>query len=493
MLFNSHIFILLFLPLVVLFHDLVSRYPKARQAVLLTASLFFYAYWSPWHLTLLVGSILINYGLGELLHKTPSGSQRAKVWLTLGVSFNLLYLCAFKYADFIAEELSFLLPWQIPQLGWILPLGISFYTFQQISYFIDTYQGQIKERDLLSYLTYVSFFPQLIAGPIVRYVDVREAFLSPWTSADHLKERCSGLFLFTIGLAKKVLIADGIAPYVDTLYQAVSEGHSPALLEAWLLVLIYPSQLYFDFSGYSDMAVGLALIFGIHISWNFNSPFRSCSVSEYWQRWHMSLTQCFQRYLFNPIAMSLRHRKSQWVRQTFPFVITLTLIGIWHGAGWTFFIFGFSHGLALAITQVWRSLPLSRRIKLPRSICWALTFLTVVMALVWFRAPDVPSAIRVFCGVLGLEGMAIHPALGISPGEWVRHTYYLFPALHQFSTWAPIVASLPAWLLVMFAPTSQTLLQRFKTNYAFLTFSVILLAICILKINEVSVFLYYQF
>ena len=493
MLFNSHIFIFLFLPLVVLLHDLVSSRPRARQAVLLTASLAFYAYWSPWHLILLVASLLINYGLGELIHKASKSSTSAKTWMSLGVIFNLFYLGVFKYADFIAEQLSFILPWEVPQLGWILPLGISFYTFQQISFLIDTYQGQIKERDLLSYLTYVTFFPQLIAGPIVRYLDVRETLLSPWDGKNHLTERCSGLFLFSIGLAKKVLIADTMAPYVDTIYQAVGTGHSPAFLEAWLLILVYPFQLYFDFSGYSDMAVGLALIFGIHISWNFNAPFRSCSVSEYWQRWHMSLTLCFQRYLFNPMAMALRHRKTIWIRQTLPFVLTLTLIGVWHGSGWTFFLFGFWHGVALALTQVWKSLPLSRRVRLPRLLCWALTFMTVILALVWFRAPDVPSALRVFSGVFGLEGLILHPAMGLASGEWIRHSYYLFPTLFEHSTWAPLLAVFPAWALALFTPTSQHLLERFKTSRLHIVATVTLLTLCILKINEVSVFLYYQF
>lgn len=485
MLFNSHIFILGFLPIAILLHDLCRSHPALRRWVIFGLSMAFYVYWIPWHSVLLLVSLLINLAVGEWLAR-----DRARLPLVLGLVFNLGYLGVFKYADFILENLGVVTQVPLPQLGWVLPLGISFYTFQQMSYLLDIHSGLIKTRRASTFLAYIVFFPQLIAGPIVRYTDVHGHLEKSWGSEEQWLERCRGLFVFVVGLSKKLFIADSIAPYVDTWHAALAEGYQPALLEAWFIVLAYPFQLYFDFSGYSDMAWGLALMFGIRISWNFNSPFHAVNMSDFWQRWHISLSQCFQRYLFNPLAMALRHQPSVWVKQIFPFLITMTLIGFWHGAGWTFILWGFFHGVFLSVAYLnktrWKR-------KLPRRLSWAITFLCVMLVFVWFRSDSVGAALELLSGCFGGNGLVLPRQLVGEASGWVQGSWYLFPALHDHRTWEPILACVPAWLLAWKGPNAMALADGFRLSARHMAWVSLGLVLCLLKINEVSVFLYYQF
>jgi len=489
MLFNSHLFIFIFLPLAILCHDLVSKKPKLRQLTLLLSSLIFYFYWSAQHGLLLLFSLIINYFIGEWLLNKKKRHDSLRTPLTVGLIFNLGLLGLFKYTDFLFNNLGFLFHFNHEDLNWILPLGISFYTFQQISYLLDIQAGFIKERTFLTYMTYVSFFPQLIAGPIVRYTDVFKPLTQTWGSQNDWTKRCQGLFIFSIGLSKKLIIADSIAPYVDQIHTAVNHGHQPAFFEAWFVTLAYPLQLYFDFSGYSDMAYGLALMFGITITQNFNAPFKAKNMSDFWQRWHISLSQCFQRYLFNPLAMSLRHSTNIWLKQIFPFLFTMTLIGFWHGAGWTYIIWGCCHGIFLAIAYLWK---MSHR-KLPSPLSWSITFISILLVFIWFRASTVESALTFFKSLIGMNGIVFPSAFNLGESSWYTSSYYLLPALEGTSTALAISTISLVWGIAFFTPNSIDLGKKFNLSKKYFLLTVSLLFISCLKINEVSVFLYYQF
>ena len=452
----------------------------------------FYAYWSIPHAALMLVSIAVNYFFGyAILHRAKATS---KISLVCGLSFNLLFLGVFKYLNFALENINALLGSNMGAFYWILPLGISFYTFQQMSYLLDLHKGLITESQALKFATYVCFFPQLVAGPIVRYTDISESLSRPWGGESDGFNRCKGLFIFALGCSKKLFIADNIAPYVDTWHKALLEGYQPALLEAWAMAFSYPFQLYFDFSGYSDMAVGLALMFGVNVPYNFNAPFKAKNISDFWQRWHISLSQCFQRYLFTPLAMGLRHQNSIWAKQVLPFMLTMTLIGFWHGAGWTFIIWGFCHGVFLTLAYLWKTSKLGKKKMLGSGGAWALTFFAVMLVFVWFRAENVASALALFKGLFGLNGLVLPKLFSMGQeNAWLRTSYYLFPALHDYRTWDPLLALIPAMLLAQFAPTTQAWADRFRLNRRAMLITTLLLILCLIKINKVSVFLYYQF
>lgn len=493
MLFNSHLFIFLFLPLVIVFHDLLCHKPGWRPAVLLLASLIFYAHWSLGHSVLLILSMLGNYGLGHFLLSLKQKQRPHRHLLVLALCFNFAPLTLFKYTDFVIENLNLAMGLEVSPLGWVLPLGISFYSFQQMSFHLDIYQGQIKQKDLLTFCCYVAFFPQLIAGPIVRYNDVAKGLQQSWGGEEHWSQRCRGFTVFVIGLGKKLWIADPMAPFVDQFHTQLAGGHEPALLEAWLMTLAYPFQLYFDFSGYSDMACGLALMFGLHIPQNFNSPFKAKNISDFWQRWHISLSICFQRYLFNPLAMSLRHHRSLWIKQVLPFMLTMTLIGLWHGSGWTYIIWGGLHGAFLSVAYLWKSSRLSRHFSLQPKCSWALTFLAVMLVFIWFRAENINAALSLYKGLCGIHGMILPALFDLGTEGWLRSSFYLWPCFHEYRTFEPLLAICPAWLIAAWAPNSQQWSQRFKMNKIHLFATSFLLFLCLIKINKVSVFLYYQF
>jgi alginate O-acetyltransferase complex protein AlgI len=490
-LFNSHAFLLLFLPLVLVLHDYFGRQRAGiRQGILLLASLAFYAYWSLPYLGLLLLSVAFNFGIAQRMLQAKG---KSRPWLWFGLCGNLATLGLFKYFDFAIENLNAVLGSNYGLHHWVLPLGISFYTFQQISFLMDIDQGRLKQFNGLTYACYVCFFPQLIAGPIVRYMDVEQDLQSRWDFSKNGLWRCQGIFLLGIGLCKKLFIADSIAPYVDTWHQALSAGHQPAMLEAWLMAVAYPFQLYFDFSGYSDMAVGLGMMFGVRIPFNFNAPFLARNISDFWKRWHISLSECFQRYFFTPLAMSLRHQRLKWARESLPFLLTMTMIGLWHGAGWNYVIWGFIHGVYLVLAYTWKSSKLRKRHPLPRLLSWAITFLAVVFVFVWFRSENIDSALRLIKGLFGGYGIVIPMGI-LNTGEgWLRSSYYLFPALFRYRTWDPILPCFVAAILIFCCPTSQKWCEKFKPNLVTLILTAIMLLFSILKINEVSVFLYYQF
>lgn len=434
----------------------------------------------------MLGSIAVNYAIGKKVHP-----KQGKPWMLLGIILNLVLLGYFKYVGFFLENVSFVLGQSFSIEEILLPLGISFFTFQQISYLIDRYSGMSRDDGLLVYTTFVLFFPQLIAGPIVRYWDIAPQLIKVGEIGLKFENLNRGFYLFAIGLFKKVWVADAIAPYVDTGYHSIETGYAPTLIESWLLALAYPLQIYFDFSGYSDMAFGLALMFGLNIPVNFLSPYKATNMSDFWQRWHISLTQCFQRYLFNPIAMGLRHYKSVWIKIYLPYLLTMSLIGLWHGAGWNFVIWGALHGLFLAIGYHWKT----KRLKgLPKPLAWVWNSFLLMFVFVFFRATDFSSASELIQGMFAFNGVVLPKAFeGWLSLSWVDYSYYLMPTFYEYRTYEPILPCLVAVIVAIGLPNAQELLKQYKPSLRNLGFSAGLTLLSLFAINEVTTFLYYQF
>jgi D-alanyl-lipoteichoic acid acyltransferase DltB (MBOAT superfamily) len=422
MLFNSTAFIVGFLPVVLLGFFLIGALARPIWAVLwlAVASLFFYAWWRPEFALLMFGSILFNYLVGRRINKV-----RSLGLLTFGITGNLLLLGWFKYSGFLAGLVDQLtgLGFPIPQV--ILPLGISFYTFQQIAYLVDARSGDGYEPNLAYYTLFVTFFPHQIAGPIVHHREMLPQFHDPQTFKPRLANLLLGLAAFSIGLFKKVFIADPLGSQALLAYGPASHGVVPMSGDAWFGTLAYALQLYFDFSGYSDMAIGLALMFGIRLPVNFDSPYRAASIIEFWSRWHITLTRFLTAYIYNPIVMSITRRrlaarKPVWrpkhpeaipftVQLAIPTIITMTLAGIWHGAGWQFAVFGLFHGVLLAINHGWRVLRRAAGFRrsygaIGHAVGALVTFAAVVVGTVFFRADSLSHALLVVQSIAGFGG-----------------------------------------------------------------------------------------
>jgi len=434
MLFNSHGFIFVFLPLTLLVFHFLGRRGLVTQALafLIVASLVFYGWWEPRYLILILVSIAANFGLSEALLRTSREKKRRRKWLMIaGVAGNLAALGWFKYADFFISSSNVMLGTDIHLQRILLPLAISFFTFQQVAYLVDTYRNETAERSFLRYALFVTFFPQLIAGPIVHHKEMLPQFVHT-LSGIKLQNLIIGGTIFFFGLFKKVIIADGVSPYSDTVFAMAANGEVLTFLEAWTGALAYSLQLYFDFSGYSDMAIGLARMFGIKLPLNFNSPYKSRNIIDFWRRWHMTLSRFLRDYLYFALG---GNRKGE-ARTYANLMIVMLLGGLWHGAGWTFVLWGALHGIYLLVNHAWQHLlaqrddaALTSRGILKRSIGWLgtmaghlLTLLAVVFAWVLFRAESVDTAANVYAGMIGLNGIAL-------PGEWLQSQATLASAL----------------------------------------------------------------
>lgn len=388
MLFNSYIFVFAFLPIVFVgFYALAPYALKWRVYWLTIASFFFYAWWNPPFLLLLLGSIGVNYTIGHWVGKTKS-----KIPLTLGIIFNLSIIGYFKYfwfilSQFISEDtitnnFDFASP--------LLPLGISFFTFQQIAYLVDRYQVKVKEHNLPEYALFVSFFPQLIAGPIVHQKEILPQLTRKKVPVN-TKYIAMGLACFTLGLTKKTVLADPLGNIARPIFdQSLTETIS--FIDSWIGSLAYTLQLYFDFSGYSDMAIGLGLLFGIKIPLNFASPYKSRSIVEFWRTWHMTLSRFLRDYLYIPLGGNQKGKTRRYIN----LFITMLLGGLWHGAGWTFVIWGALHGLYLCINHFWSY----TKLRIPTLFSWLITFVAVVFAWVIFRAETFDSALTIWQAML---------------------------------------------------------------------------------------------
>ncbi len=394
MLFHSQIFLLAFLPLTLGAYYLLAERRDARVWVLIIASLGFYGYWDLRFLPLLVGSVSANWLLAKAYQRWCFRGL-----VPIGVGFNLTLIGLFKYADFLVDTFAVPFGWTHDPWNIVLPLGISFFTFQQISYLVDLGRGKAPNYRFADYALYVTFFPQLIAGPIVRHNEIIHQFrLSP--RREGMYERASrGCTLLVIGLFKKVILADSLAGISDSLFGRAAEGMALGFAESWLAAGAFGLQIYFDFSGYSDMALGLGLLFGFSLPMNFNAPYVATSISEFWRRWHMTLSRFLRDYLYIPLGGS----RFGLARQAFALSVTMVLGGLWHGAGWTFVAWGGLHGLALAVNHAWRR----TGIALPSALGWLLTMGFVFSAWVLFRAQSFGMALDMLASMAGLNGFEL--------------------------------------------------------------------------------------
>lgn len=410
MLFNSYTFIFLFVPLTLLLTGLARRFAGIRgaSAILVAASLLFYAYHDIRLLALIGGSIVINYALTGQIYKAEG---RKRYWITvLGVVLNLALLAYFKYTNFFLENVAALSGTEISFKKIALPIGISFYTFQQVAYNTDTYSGKIKERDFLSYALFVAFFPQLIAGPIVHHGQIIKQFAAESFGRIKWENILIGASIFGLGLFSKKILADTFAGYATPVFVAADQGEAISFLMAWKGSLSYTFQIYFDFAGYSTMAVGLGRMFGVKLPTNFFSPYKSKNIIEFWRRWHITLSTFLKDYLY--IAMG-GNRKGK-VRRWFNLLATMVLGGLWHGASWNFVIWGTLHGIYLVINHAWNMLTKNKKVtalgKMQDTIAWGLlawliTFIAVVVAWVGFRAVTLGGNLSILSSMFGLKGL----------------------------------------------------------------------------------------
>ncbi len=431
MLFVTREFLLGFLPIVLgAFHvALALGFHRLLLPILLVSSVVFYAWGNPWQTPILATSILVNYFAGRVLCEVAMSASHRKVVFILALVFNLGMLAFFKYSNFALANLAELFGVALPHLDVALPIGISFYTFTQIAFLVDIYSKGQRQRDLASYGLFVTYFPHLIAGPIIHWREMMPQFRMlgrsdgfVFCSAAYATLLIEGTCLFSVGLLKKLLIADQLSVFVDLGYKNVA---ALSFADAWLLSLAYTFQLYFDFSGYADMAVGISLLFGIRLPFNFNSPYKADSIQDFWRRWHITLSRWLRDYLYIPLGGN-RASTAGVYRNLF---VTFLLGGLWHGAAWTFIAWGALHGLGCCVQKAWAS----RGLRMPGPLAIVVTFLFVNFAWVYFRAPDLATAHSVLAAMMS-------PGPGLS-----TLMYQACPLL--------LVAALIVWLL----PNSQNI------------------------------------
>ncbi len=416
MLFTAPSFLFGFLPIIVVGSVLIGLFKNEKLSIfyLIIGSLIFYGWWNFKLLPLLLFSVLLNFFIGQFLIK-----NRSKSLLVFGVLSNLALIAVFKYLDFSIETFNFLFSTGLSTLNIALPLAISFFTFQQIAYLSDVYSGKVSDQSFLKYTLFVTFFPQLIAGPIVHHSEIIPQFKKPQLFELNLHNIGIGMEIFTIGLFKKLFIADGIARYSDQIFGAAASGTSLSFFDAWGGTLAYTIQIYFDFSGYSDMAIGLAWIFGIKLPLNFASPYKASSIVDFWQRWHITLSRFLRDYLYIPLG---GNRNGTGQRYT-NILITMVLGGLWHGAAWTFVAWGLLHAIFIIINQSWRCLLIDQRwlsiqsFWLYKSFSWLLTFWCITTGWIFFRADTFESGMLIFKGTLGLTGVSLPDSIKSGPLE----------------------------------------------------------------------------
>jgi D-alanyl-lipoteichoic acid acyltransferase DltB (MBOAT superfamily) len=489
MLFNSYEFIFVFLPATLAGYFLAARARGANAARtwLLGASVVFYGWWNPRYLILIGGSMVGNFFAGLWLGRRQDRPKARRIGLAISLTSNLALLGWYKYANFFVRETGNLFGanWTLGTI--ILPLGISFFTFVQITYLVDAANGKTREYSFANYALFVTFFPHLIAGPIVHHSDLMPQFDRPETFRFDLEKFAAGFTLFAFGLAKKVLIADYLAPNAQKIFSAVAGAEPVCAADAWGGLGAFTFQIYFDFSGYSDMAIGLGLMFGIMLPFNFDSPYKSLSVVEFWRRWHMTLSRFIRDYVYIPLGGS----RAGSARVCLNLMAAMTLAGLWHGANWTFVVWGAAHGIALAVNHLWRlKYPLNKEAAegsgQARAIAWSFTFLFVMLTWVLFRADSLTVAGRFLCALAG-AGFSN----GATTTALLKGNIFIYLAL--------LLA------LVRLAPNTQQLLAaelplpvapsrwHWAPQRSWALATGILFAVCVLSLSRVSEFIYWQF
>jgi len=519
LLFPSFEFVAYFLPVVLLAFATLAAQQRpfaAGKILLILASAFFYTWWSIRDALILGVLVLANYAFSvQIIRHRELGQLRiSRLLAVAGVALNLAVLMVFKYANLLVASIYDLAGARAPRFDIVLPLGISFFTFQKIAFLVDSYKTRLPRQSFSNFALFVSFFPQLIAGPIVHHREMMPQFdRARWRRrwSVHLSV---GMTLFVIGLAKKVLIADTLSPFVGPVFEAADQRVAISGIEAWASLLAYTFQLYFDFSGYSDMALGLARCFGIVLPANFYSPYRARSIVDFWRRWHITLSRFLRDYLYIPFGGNRRGRGRRYIN----LLATMAIGGLWHGASWTFLLWGTLHGLALGLNHwlretVWPRVP----VRLPGPVAWLLTLLFVVLAWIPFRAATFHGAATLLAGVAGREGFF--------PVRLLDQLGPLGHHLHALASDTSLVLSMRDWALsgaptlvlaaaiALFGPNSLQIMRRYtpalkipeapernggrgvewRPTGRWMACMLVLLIACVLKLSDVSEFLYFQF
>jgi D-alanyl-lipoteichoic acid acyltransferase DltB (MBOAT superfamily) len=485
-LFNSYGFIFLFLPFSFLGYFFLNTrgYVLAPKIFLVAVSLFFYSWWNIFYLPILIASILFNYEVGKWLHNqtTGQGVRQRYYFLLFGISLNLGLLGYFKYYDFFIENVNGILQTDMGLLNLALPLGISFFTFQQITFLVDSYKNRVKTYAFWDYALFVSFFPQLIAGPIVHHAEMMPQFEAATNRCKDYRHIAAGLFIFSIGLFKKVVIADTFAVWVTNGFDMAKKLN---MIEAWVTSLSYTFQLYFDFSGYTDMAIGIALLFNIKLPINFNSPYKAVSIRDFWRRWHMTLSRFLKDYVYIPLGGNRLGRYRTYLN----IWVTFLLAGVWHGAGWTFVLWGVLHGGAMVVHRLWQKTGL----RMNRWIAWFMTFNFINLSWVVFRAKEFDDALKVFKGMF-FGDIVLFERLFAPLGFLREYGIHFGPVLYAVwgDNWT-FIWIIAAFGIVLFAKNSIQMTEAFHFNVRTLLFSAALFSVAVLFLGRVSEFLYFDF
>ena len=453
------------------------------KAFLVFASLFFYSWWNIAYLPLILSSMLFNYAIGSSLNSDLKKVRFSKKSILLfGILANVSLLGYFKYADFFISNINYFSTEHMDLLHLALPLAISFFTFQQIAYLVDSYRQETAEYDFLNYSLFVTFFPQLIAGPIVHHKEMMPQFASKWNLVKDYKNIAAGLFIFSMGLFKKVVIADTFAVWATNGFDKAEVLNH---FEAWATSLSYTFQLYFDFSGYTDMAIGAALLFNIRLPQNFNSPYKAKDIQDFWRRWHITLSRFLRDYIYIPLG---GNRVGEF-RILSNLMITFVIGGLWHGAGWTFVFWGFLHGAALVIHRIWKNLGF----KMNAILAWFITFNFINIAWVFFRAKEWDDALKVLHGMF--FGQLMLPEKFASKvaflSDWGVEFGFVFE--HIQGKEKTVTFLVLAFIITLVFKNSSYLKDAFTTSYKNLLFTLILLFTAISMMSTVSEFLYFNF
>jgi alginate O-acetyltransferase complex protein AlgI len=491
-LFNSYVFVFLFLPLVLLGFAFLSKAGARRGALgwLVFASLVFYGWWKPVYLLLLVPSIVVNFNLGLLIGRR-AGTRAGRLLMIAGVAANLATLAYYKYANFLVDSWNAVSGGDVELAAILLPVGISFFTFQQIAYLVDAWEGQAKEYRLMEYALFVTFFPQFIAGPIVHHGELLPQFARRSTGVLTARNFSVGAAIFIVGLAKKVVFADNVSVFATPVFRAADAGWAPSLPDAWIGALAYSLQIYFDFSGYSDMAIGLGRMFGIRLPLNFHSPYKATSIVEFWRRWHMTLSRFLRDYLYVPLGGNRQGKARRYVN----LMLTMVLGGLWHGAGWTYVFWGLLHGVYLCVNHAWAAA--CRRFggeaaapgPVRRVAATGATFLAVLVAWLFFRAATFGGAGRMLEGMAGLSGTAPGGIVdGAEALPWIAGllaVVWLLPNTHEWmARWRP------ASDFLRVRPPSRI---QWTPSVAWALALGVAAAFTVAQMAKASEFIYYQF
>ncbi|MBE6683941.1 MAG: MBOAT family protein [Ruminococcaceae bacterium] len=483
MLFNSYIFVLFFLPAVILIYFGLNRIRQTKAAMLflLLMSLWFYGYFNTSYLIIILGSIAVNYSSYLLMKRSKAGVKKAVA--ATAVLLNVGALFYFKYYDFFVENINSLFGSDFVLRNILLPLGISFFTFQQLSFVIDAYKNEIPDYNIIDYACFVTYFPQLVAGPIVTHDELVPQFADASKKQFNWENFTKGLYAFVLGLAKKVLIADMLGNVVNYGYSSIGSLDS---VGAVIVMLSYTVQIYFDFSGYSDMAIGMGKMMNIELPINFNSPYRATTINDFWDRWHITLTRFFTRYIYIPMG---GNRKGS-ARTYLNIMLVYLVSGIWHGANWTFIFWGICHGIFCVASRMSKGFIN----KLPKALNWLITFIFVNVMWVFFRAESMSDAFllleRVFTG--GFGGIDYALTDNIMSAEWS----FLASQIAIVSKARFVI--LLGYIFVplagaVFCKTVSQRMNDMKPNVVNMLVTVLLLVLCILSFSGVSTFLYFNF